>query len=133
LIATRLRYGLGRTDADRLVELLEKFEIRFGGVTPGLVDDAYTPHALALERRLAAGVERFYLMVNAYWEPLTFELPTAPANGSQGWRCLIDTNKPTPLDICDWHDAPAVAATTYQVGPRSIVVLMAEERPGAGA
>ena len=43
--ATRFRYGLGRTDADRLVDLLEKFEIRFGGVTPGVVDDGVTSHA----------------------------------------------------------------------------------------
>jgi glycogen operon protein len=91
------------------------------------VDDGFTSHALSLERRLAANAERIYLMVNAYWEPLTFELPPAPGGESEGWRRVIDTSQPTPDDICDWEDAPVVAASTYQVGPRSVVILSAQE------
>lgn len=126
LIATRLRYGMGRTDADRLVDLLEQFEIRFGGIKPGVIDDGFTSHALSVERRLASGTGRVYLMVNAYWESLTFELPSVPGAESQGWRRVIDTSQPTPDDICAWEDAPVVAEPSYQVGPRSIVLLIAK-------
>ena len=45
-------------------------------------------------------------MLNAYWEPLTFELPPVPAE--QGWRRCIDTALDSPDDICPWKSAPVV-------------------------
>ena len=46
---------------------------------------------------------RFLLhgMLNAYWEPLTFELPPAPAV-HLGWRRAFDTFLEPPQDICDF-------------------------------
>jgi isoamylase len=67
-----------------------------------------------------------YFLFNAYWEPLTFELPR-PENG-EPWRRWIDTFLPTPEDIVPWQEAPLVAGHTYHAGPRSVVVLLA---PGA--
>jgi len=49
-------------------------------------------------------------MLNAYWEPLTFELPPVPADRQQRWRRCIDTALDSPDDICPWETAPAVTA-----------------------
>jgi glycogen operon protein len=63
--------------------------------------------------------------MNAYWEPLDFELPRVPE--SHPWRRWIDTALPPPDDIVAWQLAPDVAgAGTYRTGPRSMVVLWRE-------
>ena len=61
-------------------------------------------------------------MFNAYWEPLTFELPAPPAGG-QRWRRCIDTALPSPHDIQPWDEAEPVAQDTYVVQARSVVVV----------
>ena len=48
---------------------------------------------------------RFHLILNAYWEPLDFELPPRPAGGP--WRRWIDTSRPSPEDIVEWKAAAA--------------------------
>ena len=124
LIAVRLRFGLGRTDADKLSTLLEQLQIQFGGVTPGVLDDGPTSHTLAAQRSSASGAHRLYLMANAYWESLTFVLPPPPPDAALGWQRLIDTNLPAPDDIHCWESAPPVEGGSYTVGSRSIVVLV---------
>ena len=64
-----------------------------------------------------------YLIFNAYWEPLEFELPPLDQGGS--WRRWIDTYLDSPQDIVPWETAPVVPSRTYRTGPRSIVVLWA--------
>jgi glycogen operon protein len=78
--------------------------------------------------------ERFLLhgMLNAYWEPLTFELPPAPDGVRQPWRRWIDTSLPSPDDICPWEKAPFVTGPSYAVPPRAsafiVLPLQAESR-----
>jgi hypothetical protein len=38
---------------------------------------------------------------------------------------LQDTSCPSPRDIYPWSEAPDVPGRVYQVGPRSVVVLLA--------
>jgi isoamylase len=60
--------------------------------------------------------------MNAYWEPLDFELPPVPS--SEPWRRWIDTTLDSPNDIVPWKTATAVAdGGRYHVGSRSVVVL----------
>ena len=72
------------------------------------------------------GKDVFYLMFNAYWEPLDFALPAAPAT-TQGWRLWIDTSRPSPGDIYPRDNARPVAEDQYRVGPRAVVALVATE------
>ena len=125
MIALRLRFGRGRSDADTLPALLQKVRPEFGGVTPGVLDSGPNSHALAMLRNSTSGDAQLYLMVNAYWEPLMFTLPPAPAAAPDGWRLWLDTGQPTPDDIYGWENAPHVEAPSYLVGPRSIVALVA--------
>jgi glycogen operon protein len=77
---------------------------------------------------------RFVLhgLLNAYWEPLTFQLPPVPAD-SPGWRRCLDTALPSPDDSQPLSTAPAVTAATYLAQPRSIVVLARAVKETEGA
>ena len=62
-------------------------------------------------------------MLNAYWEPLTFEVPSVPAESQHSWRRWIDTALASPDDICTLDEAPVIAPSTYVVEPRAFVFL----------
>ncbi len=66
------------------------------------------PHS----RSVAWSLEDLYVMVNMWWEPLTFRVQ-APGR----WTTCIDTSD--PAGFVD----PVAAGTEVAVGPRSIVVL----------
>ena len=68
---------------------------------------------------------RIHLILNAYWEPLDFELPPISGGVRAPWRRWIDTVLDSPDDIVEWEQASVVAANTYRVAPRSLVVLFA--------
>ena len=62
----------------------------------------------------------FHLILNAYWEPLEFELPRLERGT---WRRWIDTALDSPEDIVPWDKAPPVHANAYRVADRSVVML----------
>ena len=66
---------------------------------------------------------RLYWILNAFWEPLRFEVPPAPGGGI--WRRWIDTALESPEDIVDWRDSGFVEGFKYSVGARSTVLLYA--------
>ena len=65
-----------------------------------------------------------YVMINAYHEPLDFEIQESPA---RGWWRAIDTGLDSPLDIANPGEEPRVASLRYRVSPRSVVVLQGGE------
>jgi len=83
-------------------------------------------HSLAFSAEAPNGKIRFYLILNAYWEALDFELPP-PAVSGKSWRRWIDTALESPEDIVEWQDAPSLSEGAYCAGPRSVVVLFAAE------
>jgi glycogen operon protein len=70
----------------------------------------------------AAG-ERLHVVLNAFWEPLNFELPRLSA--PEGWRRVIATSAPPPQDILPPEDAPEQKGATYQAPARSVTVFRA--------
>jgi glycogen operon protein len=72
-------------------------------------------------------------MLNAYWEPLTFELPAVSAEPAEAWRRCIDTALTSPDDINPWNAAPVISQTTYVAQPRSIVLLARALEGAVGA
>jgi len=64
-----------------------------------------------------------YVMINAWQETLTFEIQEGDA--ADWWR-VIDTSRPSPEDIRAAGDEAAVESLRYEVGPRSVVVLVRE-------
>jgi isoamylase len=63
-------------------------------------------------------------MLNAYWDPLTFELPASAVPEVGQWRRWIDTALPSPEDIAAWEEAALVTGAKYSVGPRSMALLI---------
>jgi glycogen operon protein len=63
-----------------------------------------------------------HLMLNAYWEPLDFELPGGGVPGRQ-WKRWIDTSLDAPEDIVPWKDARPFTGPAYHVAPHSVVIL----------
>jgi len=63
-------------------------------------------------------------MLNAYWEPLTFELPPVLAGSQQRWRRCVDTALVSPGDFRPGDRAPFVEQVIYVVQPRSVVMLV---------
>src|SRR4029077_8669335 len=72
-----------------------------------------------------------YVMINAYHEPLDFEIQESPPDG---WRRAIDTGLDSPFDIARSGEEAAVVSLRYRVLSRSVVVLvggdLSESRPG---
>jgi isoamylase len=120
-------------DAMTLNELLHRAPVSWHGVDLNRPD--WNDHSHSLAFTLRSLHERFLLhgMLNAYWEPLTFQLPLPPADADHAWRRCIDTALPSPDDITFWPQAPAVRATTYVVQPRSVVLLALALHAGESA
>jgi len=100
------------------------------GVKPGQPDWGDSSHSLAISAEAPNSELLFYVILNAYWEGLEFELPRKGDGDGHLWRRWIDTTLDSPQDIADWETAPAVPGRTYRAGPRSVVVLFA--RLGVG-
>lgn len=83
-------------------------------------------HSLAFSAEMPSGNLAFYLILNAFWEPLHFELPPTLSNQSVQWRRWIDTFLESPNDIVPWEEAQPVSGRKYGAGPHSVVVLLAE-------
>ncbi len=124
LIGLRMNRQVKSRTSLTLSELLSHQPVTWHGVRLNEPDLGHDSHTLAGTVSMASGA-RMHLIVNAYWEPLTFALPS-PAEGLSDWHRVIDTSLETPNDICQWSDAPAVVDGHYPAGPRSVVLLVAE-------
>lgn len=82
-------------------------------------------HNLAFTLHHPESDEHLHVMLNAYWEPLTFQLP--PPGGGKRWRRIVDIALPAPDDFCELASAPIVEEKSYRLEARSPVVLMAME------
>src|SRR5947209_6996783 len=87
-------------------------------------------HSVALNAELRGEGLFFHLILNAFWEPLEFELPKSEGGGL--WRRWIDTALDSPRDIVPWQTAPRVPGNTYRVGARSVVMLFTGAGDEAG-
>jgi glycogen operon protein len=67
----------------------------------------------------------FYIALNAWREPIKFEIPPAPSG--RPWRRLVDTALPAPQDIVRPGEGPIINARgNYWAAPFSTLVLFSE-------
>jgi glycogen operon protein len=95
------------------------------GVKPGQPDWSPWSHSIAFSVEIPKESLIFYVILNAYWEVLDFELPPLNHLGDC-WRRWIDTALDSPNDIVGWQSARPIAGNTYLAGPRSVTVLIAD-------
>jgi isoamylase len=107
-----------------LSDLLHEATKAWHGVHLFQPDWSDNSHSVALGAELANEHITIHMILNAYWEPLDFDLP--PLNNSRQWRRWIDTSLDSPHDIVPWHDAPLIADHTYPAGARSVAMLWSQ-------
>ena len=103
-----------------LITLLREANKAWHGVRLDQPDWGEKSHSVALSGELRNQGLHFYLILNAYWEPLEFELPAAPGGT---WRRWIDTSLDSPDDIVPWEEALPIAGNKYPAADRSVVML----------
>ena len=94
--------------------------IEWHGVTLHTPDLSYYSHTLSFT--LGYKQERLHVVLNAYWEPLVFQLPH-PKQGKH-WHRLVDTALDSPDDFQPVAIAPQVNTRTYPTAARSTIVLI---------
>jgi isoamylase len=104
--------------------LLQLAKIEWHGIELHHPDWSEYSHSLAFTLRSLGGRFLLHAMLNAYWEPLTFELPPLPAGCQQPWRRCIDTALASPDDFRPWEKAPFMEQTIYVAQPRSVVIVI---------
>jgi isoamylase len=86
-------------------------------------DLSHDSHSLAFCLHGASqGDDDLYVMINAYWEELVFELQEGTP---QEWKRIVDTAAPSPGDFSE--PGLPLERAKYVVAPRSIVVLLRSE------
>jgi glycogen operon protein len=98
-------------------------DVRWHGVGRE-VDLSRDSHTLAyFLRGSTVGDNNLYVMINAFWEDLTFRIQDGEA---QEWLRVVDTGLPSPDDIREPGTEPRLASLDYRVKARSVVVLRQE-------
>jgi len=111
-----------------LMEIVKKGVKGWHGVKLNQPDWSDHSRTIALSVELLKENLRVYLIFNAYWESLDFELPQIEDGRQDLWRRWIDTSLESPQDIVEWQEAPSVVGYTYRVAPRTTVVLWAGDK-----
>jgi glycogen operon protein len=115
-----------------LAELTSHAQVQLHGVRLSAPDHAHESHSLAITAQSLSGDLLMHFALNAWWEPLNFELPLLPDWAGRlgtGWRRLIDTSRLPPLDLVPAEEAEPVSGTTHRVDARSVVMLIAGREP----
>ena len=115
-----------------LAELMTHSQLQLHGVRLGQPDQGHESRSLAITAKSLSGDLLMHFALNAYWEPLDFELPHLPDWAGMlgtGWRRIIDTSQPAPRDLVAPGEAELVKGPTHRVEARSVVVLFASAKP----
>jgi glycogen operon protein len=127
LLRLRSTRDLTRKEGDlTLNEILGHARISWHGVKLNQPDWSEESHCLALTFNSLEGRFLVHVILNAYWESLTFELPPIEGSSHEGWHRAIDTALAPPDDISEGpEEAPQVPDRNYLTQPRSVVLLFA--------
>lgn len=106
-----------------LNQLLRDANKAWHGTKLGQPDWGDHSHSIAFTAEIKTQRLLFHMIMNAYREPLDFELPPVENRGKNSWRRWIDTALDSPNDIIGWQTSPPVQNLSYQAAPHSVVVL----------
>lgn len=124
LIARRLlrnvQHEQGRVS---LTEFLKKSSHAWHGTKLNQPEWGDDSHCIALTSELREENLVMHYILNAYWEPMDFELPVLNGGKPVRWHRWIDTSLRSPNDISPWETAPLVEGPVYSTAARSVVVL----------
>jgi glycogen operon protein len=107
-----------------LTQLISGANKSWHGVKLNQPDWSDHSHSVAFSAELRSESILFYMIFNAYWAPLRFQLPSIDQSEMNPWKRWIDTYLETPQDIVEWQRVASIPGNTYEAGPRSVVVLL---------
>jgi len=114
-------------DAERerrtLYQLLREGRKAWHGVKLFQPDWNHWSHSIALGAELKSERLLIHIIMNTYWDPVTFELPKAEDLELSPWRRWIDTALESPSDIVEWQTPPPIPKSAYRAEGCSVVVL----------
>jgi glycogen operon protein len=124
LVARRLLRTV-KYERDRLplITLLQQANKAWHGIKLGQPDWGDNSHSVGFSAEIRQEAVLCYFILNAYWEPLEFELPKLEGGK---WRRWIDPALESPDDIVPWEDAHVVDGNKYRATDRSVVVLFSK-------
>jgi glycogen operon protein len=105
-----------------LNQLLRGVNLAWHGVKLNQPDWSESSHSIAFTVEVDELL--FHVILNAYWQPLDFELPRLDSAGENPWHRWIDTALDSPHDILEWDRAESVPGYTYRAESRSVVMLL---------
>jgi glycogen operon protein len=108
-----------------LNQLLRGANMVWHGVKLGQPDWGKSSHSIAFTVEIRRRKLLSHVILNAYWEPLNFELPRVDKAGDPPWRRWIDTALDSPHDILQWEAAEPVHGSAYRAEAHSVVMLFA--------
>jgi isoamylase len=108
-----------------LCQFLRGVNLAWHGVKLNQPDWSEGSHSIAFTVEIRQEKLLFHVILNAYWDPLDFELPQADSSGENQWRHWIDTALDSPHDIVEWDRAESVPGHAYRAKSRSVVMLFA--------
>lgn len=106
-----------------LNQLLRDANKLWHGTKLGQPDWGHHSHSIAFTAEIKTQRMLLHMILNAYWEPLDFELPPAENGGKYPWHRWIDTALDSPNDISEWQTSPLIPDHPYRAAPHSVVVL----------
>jgi glycogen operon protein len=121
----RLRDLYPEHQLESLNQLLAQAHKAWHGVKLGQPDWSPWSHSLAFAVEHPKEKVLFHVILNAYWQPLEFELPLPGSRGAGPWRRWIDTALDSPKDIVEWKEAQSISSQPYRAESRSVAVLFA--------
>jgi glycogen operon protein len=128
LIAARLMHNDTTVEELTLNQLLGQARLQWHGVRLHTPDLSHESHSIALTAWSATGRVVFHYMVNAYWKPLTFSLPSPKKLPGGAWQRWIDTSRASPDDIVPWDAMQTITANSYRLPGRSLGILIATSK-----
>jgi len=110
-----------------LSQVLREAKQAWHGVKIDQPDWSPFSHTIVIGGELKNEGVKAHIILNAYWEPLDFELPML--SDGKNWLRWIDTALDPPHEICECNAEQPVAGATYRAGARSVVALIARDSP----
>jgi glycogen operon protein len=96
--------------------------ITWHGVHLNKPDFGDNSHSLALELKSSLEGEHVFIMLNAFWKPLTFELPKP--EGDHSWYRVVDTSLGEGKDYSQPGKSTHIDGPRYRLKDRSTAVMV---------
>jgi glycogen operon protein len=109
-----------------LRELLDKSLITWHGIKLNQPDWTDHSHSIAMTVQSLNGKIAMHYMINAYTEPLDFEIPVTHKGEACKWRQWIDTGLESPADIYQFGKGAVINGLVYSLKAHTVAIFRTE-------